>query len=200
MPDEDSIRIKTKDSALTPKRFREILYLLRFAKTEAKSLISTGVVIILATPFTIRLVFPGSLMSAAIGFLIVLIVYTQVVFYPLFAMRRYVTSPENGIFFVARYYVFDEEKIHVYMHDDTLSTTRLDSLIKIIRTQEYFLLFVAKSLFHYLPLDAFETEEDLARFEALLQSHKIPIKQKDEPIQTSLLYARRNSRPANPLR
>jgi hypothetical protein len=61
------------------------------------------------------------------------------------------------------YYTINAEKIE--LKGDSISTTSTwQFIIKLIEQEKYFLLMPTARSFHYLPKEAFESKEDIARF------------------------------------
>ncbi len=79
--------------------------------------------------------------------------------------RRYAYSKENKVFLLGRYYEIDSDMITGIMEDGTSQPLKTEHFIKIIKTSKYYLLYIAKSQFIYLPVDAFSNNTDIEWFE-----------------------------------
>ena len=96
-------------------------------------------------------------------------------FFPVFAIIypaliviqfwKYVTSKDNKLLLLERYYEIDNEKINGVIDRDTYSPIKLDHFIKVDLIRNNYLLFVSKNQFIYIPVDAFESDQDKEWFE-----------------------------------
>jgi hypothetical protein len=77
----------------------------------------------------------------------------------------YAHSKDNRIYLLARYYEIDIAQIVEMMEDGTTSTVRTERFIKVMKTNRYYLLYVARNEYIYLPLSAFESLADREWFE-----------------------------------
>jgi hypothetical protein len=78
---------------------------------------------------------------------------------------RYVTSKDNRLFLLERYYEIDNEKINGIIDQDTYSPIKLDHFIKVDLIRRTYLLYMAKAQFIYIPIDSFESDSDREWFE-----------------------------------
>jgi len=77
----------------------------------------------------------------------------------------YAHSKDNRLYLLARYYEIDTDQIIEVMEDGTTSTIRNERFIKMMKTARYYLLYVARNEYIYLPVSAFESSPDLEWFE-----------------------------------
>jgi len=77
----------------------------------------------------------------------------------------YAHSKDNRIYLFARYYEIDRAQIVEVMEDGTTSTIRTERFIKVMKTNRYYLLYVARNEYIYLPFSAFESLADQKWFE-----------------------------------
>lgn len=77
---------------------------------------------------------------------------------------RYVTSRDNKILLHERYYEIDDEKINGILDEETFSPIRIEHFIKVEVIQKTFLLYTAKNMFFYIPIDSFKSDDDLVWF------------------------------------
>jgi hypothetical protein len=78
---------------------------------------------------------------------------------------RYVTSKDNRLLLLERYYEIDNEKINGIIDQDTYSPIKLDHFIKVDLIRKTYLLYIAKAQFIYIPIDSFESDSDREWFE-----------------------------------
>lgn len=96
-------------------------------------------------------------------------------FFPLFAIIypaliviqfwKYVTSKDNKLLLLERFYEIDNEKINGIIDRETYSPIKLDHFIKADLVRNTYLLFVSKNQFIFIPVDAFESHQDREWFE-----------------------------------
>lgn len=66
---------------------------------------------------------------------------------------------------MARHYEIDADQVVEMMEDGTSSTIRTARFIKVMKTPMYFLLYVARNEYIYLPISAFQRFADREWFE-----------------------------------
>jgi len=64
-----------------------------------------------------------------------------------------------------RHYEIDSDQVIELMEDGTSSTIKTERFIKVMKTSRYYLLYVARNEYIYLPFDAFESFTDREWFE-----------------------------------
>jgi hypothetical protein len=77
----------------------------------------------------------------------------------------YAHSKDNRLYLLARYYEIDNAQIIEVMEDGTTSTIKNERFIKVTKTSKYYLLYVARNEYIYLPISAFESLADQGWFE-----------------------------------
>ena len=77
---------------------------------------------------------------------------------------RYANSKDNKLFLLERYYEIEKEKINGIIDDDTSSPIKIEHFIKFDFIRNTYLLFIAKNQFIYIPVDSFQSENDLNWF------------------------------------
>lgn len=108
------------------------------------------------------------LLVGSIG-LVEIILLTFILLFQLVIVAQYwvyAHSKDNRIYLLARYYEINSDQIIELMEDGTSSTIRTERFIKVMKTPWYYLLFVAKNEYIYLPVTAFESLADQEWFEA----------------------------------
>jgi hypothetical protein len=184
MSEDQFVPIRTKEFAQTPERFFRMVILRRFGTADLLPIFSNGAVITLMVPFALYMIFRLPFVVALLGFGAALAIYGGLVLYPLWRIRQYVCAPDNRGIFEPRYFEIDGTFISGYFATGEMSKSRLSSVVKAIRTPTYYLLFIARSLFHYLPFDAFGSPDDINRLETMLESHGLEVKREhgiDQP-------------------
>jgi len=78
----------------------------------------------------------------------------------------YAHSKDNRIYLMARHYEIDTDQVVEMMEDGTSSTIRTERFIKMMKTPRYYLLYVARNEYIYLPVKAFQSLADLEWFES----------------------------------
>ena len=84
---------------------------------------------------------------------------------------RYVTSKDNKLLLLERFYEIDNEKINGIIDEDTYSPIKLEHFIKVDLIRKTYLLYIAKNQFIYIPIDSFETDSDREWFENEIIKH-----------------------------
>ena len=67
---------------------------------------------------------------------------------------------------MARYYEIDSDQVVEKMEDGTFSTIKTERFIKVMTPGNYYLLYMAKNEYIYLPVSAFESLADQEWFES----------------------------------
>ena len=90
-----------------------------------------------------------------------------------FFLWRYVASPENRVVFEKRRFEIDEDFIHGYVDDGSYARTTWRHVVRVVNSATYYLLYISKAQFFYLPYDAFASEADRGEFEAFLHKQNL---------------------------
>lgn len=77
----------------------------------------------------------------------------------------YAHSKDNRIYLMARYYEINADQVVEMMADGTSSTIKTERFIKLAKTNSYYLLYVARNEYIYLPVGAFQSLADREWFE-----------------------------------
>ncbi len=77
----------------------------------------------------------------------------------------YAHSKDNRIYLLSRYYEIDTDRIVETMVDGTSSIIKNERFIKAMKTTSYYLLYVARNEYVYLPVSSFESLDDREWFE-----------------------------------
>lgn len=146
--------ITTKKVKLTPKKLFSIL-ILKYIKKRWWLFIWIWVLALI-------LGLDGINDSFDVFFIVFAIVYPILL---LIQFWRYVTSKDNKILLLERYYEIDNEKINGIIDQDTYSPIKLEHFIKVDLIRKTYLLYIAKNQFVYIPIDSFESDLDRQWFE-----------------------------------
>jgi len=77
----------------------------------------------------------------------------------------YAHAKDNRLYLLSRYYEIDTDRIVETMEDGTSSIIKNERFIKVMKTTSYYLLYVARNEYVYLPVGAFESLTDREWFE-----------------------------------
>ena len=156
--------IKTKEFNLTDKEFRQLLAYHYFKKIKnliiffsILTLISL-VVSILSRDYFLTILFLG-----------LLAYYVSI---PRFMNLQ---KTQSKMIFCQRYCEIDDKFISFVYEDGSLVKLNFDTFTQVIRESNYYLLYTTyvKTQFHYLPVAAFNSEQDISRFELLMEGKKL---------------------------
>lgn len=78
---------------------------------------------------------------------------------------RSVIAKDNRLFLMERYFEIYEDKIIGILIDGSTSTTNNERFIKEMQLKRYYLLYIAKNQFYYIPKAAFKSDQDIEWFE-----------------------------------
>lgn len=107
------------------------------------------------------------LFSANMGYTEFMLILLIILFHIILVAQYwfYAHSKDNQIYLLPRYYEINAEQVVEHMGDGTSSTIKNERFIRMMKTGKYYLLFVAKNEYIYLPVTAFESPEDQEWFE-----------------------------------
>ena len=80
----------------------------------------------------------------------------------------YANNYKRKAIFQPRYYRIDENWIETRLHDGTVNRFELKKIKKITADKHYFLLYITKDHFFYIPLSSFKTPEDVEDFKNII--------------------------------
>lgn len=107
------------------------------------------------------------LLSRHIG-LVEIILLALIILFQLVIIAQYwfyAHSKDNSLYLSSRYYEIDSDQVVELMEDGTSSTIKTERFIKVLKTSEYYLLYVGRNEYIYLPVGAFESLVDREWFE-----------------------------------
>jgi len=83
----------------------------------------------------------------------------------LLSIWRFVNGKGARIFYLSRHYVMDTEKISSFLEDGSTNTIMIKNFIKTDELGGYYLLYLTKGQYVFIPRTAFKTPEDQQWFE-----------------------------------
>lgn len=107
------------------------------------------------------------LFSGRIGFIEIALLALILLFQVIIVVQYwiYAHSKDNKLYLLSRHYEIDTNQIVELMEDGTSSTIKTERFIKVMKTTRYYLLYVARNEYIYLPVSAFQSLADLEWFE-----------------------------------
>ena len=81
-----------------------------------------------------------------------------------------VRSKDNAAFFQQRYCEVEDDSLTIYMANGNLSKIQLGTILRVQDMAGWYLLYLAKSFFLFVPHRAFASEDDRRAFESLLRT------------------------------
>jgi hypothetical protein len=99
------------------------------------------------------------------------------VFYPIYSFGHlwyFAHTKENKAIYKPRSFVIDDIKLASDSEDGLKSEIPFSSIVRVVERKAFWMLYIAKGQFIYLPKSAFRSEEDEAAFNVLLIEHVKP--------------------------
>jgi len=93
-------------------------------------------------------------------------------FYPIAVaiyLWHYAKTKQNKAFFKERYYKIDGSAMYCETEDNETGTVNLDTIVKVKNRRNYYLIYLSKAQFFYIPVKAFKNQEDARRFTQILK-------------------------------
>jgi hypothetical protein len=109
---------------------------------------------------------PSNLLLILIALLVALISYL------VFKCWRHSNSKTQRLFFKERVFEINSQSIDVLFTEGTASKIQINDIARVVKNKEYYLLFLTKKQFIYVPLFAFRTPGDINSFDAILKARK----------------------------
>jgi hypothetical protein len=81
-------------------------------------------------------------------------------------------SKINKLFFKGRVFEIDNQTIIITFNGKIASEIRIVDIARVIKNSKYYLLFMSKKKFIYVPISAFRTTGDISRFDSILKARK----------------------------
>ncbi len=154
--------IKTKEFNLTEKQFRQVIALQYFKRMKNLFIIWSILAII------------GLVISIISNDYFMLIVSLIVIAYylslPYWLNLKKTQPPIN---FKKRFCEIDENFITFIYEDGSLVKLRFDNFIQVTKESNYYFLYTVKTQFHYLPVAVFNSEQEICRFDLLMEGKQL---------------------------
>jgi len=83
---------------------------------------------------------------------------------------RYSTSEKNRVFFKKRRYEFTDEFLFQYLEDGSEGKVNYENINKVVRREDYLLLYISQTQFFYVPAKSFASDEDKTKLNAFLRA------------------------------
>ena len=119
------------------------------------------------------LIFLFSILGYEAGVLSVILLFTTLLtLYMIYVLARcyLISNPkDNGFVFRERYYEIDADFITSHLKDGSLIKIKFSDITKAIKGKEYFILYLTKFLFFYLPFNQFNDPAHVPALETLLK-------------------------------
>jgi len=155
------MHIKTNKFSMSRKEF----FLISARKLLRPSMIVCMIIIFLGLLFR-----PGDYILRGV------VIFILICFYLIW---RSTCSKENKIFFKERRYEITDDFLYAYLNDGTEDKLNLENITKITATKKYYLIFMSKATFFYLPIDALVSEEDKNTLDNFIKEWKLKKKNKN---------------------
>ncbi len=153
--------IKTKEFNTTEKEFRQIV-----VRQTLKTL--KWVILIFVANGILNLITDLSSNHIPLWTFGWFLIAALLVSLPLFARIK----RQNNLNLLSRYAETDGDFFIMYFQDGSLLKLRYELFTKVIKTNNYYFLYLGQG-FHYLPLAAFHSENDINSFESLLKNKRL---------------------------
>ena len=73
---------------------------------------------------------------------------------------RFANSKDNKLFLIERYFNIYEDKIVGILDDGSESSIKLENFIKVLEFKEFYLLYISKTQYIYIPKSSFKSLQD----------------------------------------
>lgn len=154
--------IKTKEFNLTEKQFRQLIAVQYFKRMK-------NLFIILSVLALIALA--NSIISNDYFTLIVILIL--IAYYVSLPYWINIKKTQPPINFKKRFCEIDENFITFMYEDGSLVKLRFDNFIQVTKESNYYFLYTVKTQFHYLPVAVFNSEQEICRFDLLMEGKQL---------------------------
>ncbi len=158
------MQIKTKRYNLTAKEFRRLIRTDYFKKMKWTLIII--IVLILFNLFSSLL-----LLDDQIPWFVFLLLAG--LFYLTIIPFMINVKGQSKLNFMNRYCEIDENFFTVFYEDGSIVKLKFDHISKAVKGTDYYFFYLNKNQFHYLPLSALETEQDIHRLDLFLAGKQL---------------------------
>jgi hypothetical protein len=80
---------------------------------------------------------------------------------------------QSKLNFMSRYCEIDEDFFTTFYEDGSIVKLKFDHVNKVVKRSEYYFFYLTKTQFHYMPLSALETEQDIHRLDLFLAGKQL---------------------------
>lgn len=169
MKEQELNMIETKEFQLTEKEYFDIIYFQKL-KTD----IISGVLKIL---FILFLLYQYLILHDTILLWCILIPFIYEILYGFYIYYGYVKNEENKNIYLKRKIIFDNENLYIFLDNaEKLREIDFKYLVKIADRPKYWLLYINKSNFHYIPKNIFDNIEHFLAFKDLINKNTLSVK------------------------
>ncbi len=92
--------------------------------------------------------------------------------YIIFRCWMHSNSKTNRLFFEERTFEINSKDIDIVLKDGPTSKIQINDIARVVKNSSYYLLFLSKKQFVYVPLSAFRTPGDINSFDSILKARK----------------------------
>ncbi|WP_009633755.1 YcxB family protein [Synechocystis sp. PCC 7509] len=158
------MNIKTKEFNTSED---ELCYITRtiYYKSKKALIIVFGIVAVISVIFAVFVTPQASFLAAYFVILLGCILFIP------FVINTAKSIPK--IYFNNRACEITDNYFITSFEDGSLSKMHLHNFTKVTRESEYYFLYMAKIMFQYLPVRAFNSENDINEFETLMKNKKL---------------------------
>ncbi len=96
--------------------------------------------------------------------------------YPVFVVIYlwfYAKTKQNIAFFKERHYKIDGSTMYCETKDNETGTVNLDTVVKVMKRRNYYLVYLSRAQFFYIPVKAFKNREDIGTFTQILKDRNL---------------------------
>lgn len=97
-------------------------------------------------------------------------------FYPvavIIYLWYYAKTKQNKAFFKEMYYKIDGSAMYCETKDKETGTVNFDTVVKVMKRRNYYLVYLSKAQFYYIAQKAFKSQEDAEIFNQLLKNKNL---------------------------
>lgn len=85
----------------------------------------------------------------------------------------YAKTKQNKAFFKERYYKIDGSTLYCETKYNETGTVNLDTVVKVKKRRNYYLVYLSKAQFFYIPVKSFKNQEDIGTFTHILKERNL---------------------------
>jgi len=154
--------IKTQEFNLTKKQFRELLAA-HYYKQMKKISINLSILALMGL----------GIFLTSHGYFLLIMVLVLIASYISVPYLINLDKTQSHLNFKGRFCEIDENFITFIYEDGSLVKLRFDSFREVTKESNYYFLYMTNNQFHYLPIATFNSEQEISRFELLMQGKQL---------------------------